>query len=129
MNRDISNKRVQIMRWVARVWGVISLLFIGTLVFAELLNPSSGPPQGMEWVMLALFPTGVLLGIVLGWRWELWGGIISVASFLAFYAIEFAMSGDLADGPFFLLVAAPGFLFLWCGIVNKRSTQPLPLDA
>ena len=129
MNQTISDKRVQIGRWIARGWGVFSFMLIGAFFIGELFAPASASPQGIEWLLLLLFPTGVLLGIALGWWWELWGGVIAVVSILLFYLVEFVSSGDFAGGPYFLLVAAPGFLFLWCGIVNCRSTQPSSLDA
>lgn len=63
-------------------------------------------------LLLMLFPGGVCLGIVLAWRREGKGGMISVASFLTFYVSMWLSHGQFPRGPYFALIALPGFLFL-----------------
>jgi glucose-6-phosphate-specific signal transduction histidine kinase len=72
--------------------------------------------RGSEAVGLLFFPLGILIGMVLGWRHELWGGLVTVGSLVAFYLWHAFSSGGLPTGPYFLLFALPGSLFLpaWC---------------
>jgi hypothetical protein len=69
---------------------------------------------------LLLFPIGVTLGLVLAWRWEFVGGLISIGSLLLFYLAMFMSDGRFPRGPFFALVAAPGLLFLVVWVISYR---------
>ncbi|MSP14569.1 MAG: hypothetical protein EXR62_16640 [Chloroflexi bacterium] len=68
-----------------------------------------------------LFPLGLLLGFVVAWRREGWGGVIATGSFLAFYAWNLTVSGKLPGGLFFPLLATSGFLFLVCWLLSGIS--------
>jgi hypothetical protein len=54
------------------------------------------------------------------------GGLVTVAAFIAFYLTNFLFSGRFPDGPYFLVFADPGFLFLlsWmCHVRPWRSSH------
>jgi hypothetical protein len=61
--------------------------------------------------------------MILAWRWEGPGAGITVGSFLAFYAVLRVMDGRYPRGPYFALLAAPGFLFLlsWAMTVARKK--------
>jgi hypothetical protein len=104
---------LRVLRWSARILG---LLMVGTVLFfavGEGLNLSKFPPG--ELVLFGFFPLGVGLGMLLAWRWELLGGGITVASLAACYLVERLESSSFPRGPAFLFLAAPGVLFLLCG--------------
>jgi hypothetical protein len=96
------------LRWIARVWSIASTLF----VLAFLLPGEFGRPTASEAVGLLLFPAGVVLGFVIAWWREGVGGAITVGSLALFYLWMFARDGRLPSGPFFLLLAAPGILYI-----------------
>jgi hypothetical protein len=56
--------------------------------------------------------------MILAWWKEGLGGSITVGSLAAFYILYIATAGNLPPGPWWLVLAVPGFLFLWCW---KRS--------
>ena len=105
-----------VLRWIARVWSIASILFI--LPF--LLPREFGSPTASEVVGLLLFPVGVVLGFVVAWRREGVGGAITVGSLALFYLWMFARDGRLPTGPYHLLLAAPGFLYI-AGALLWRS--------
>jgi len=112
-----------IIRWMARAWSIASvgfvlLMFIGSGL-AEGFNPAQFTSR--DWVGLFFFPFGVCLGMIVAWRWEGLGGGITVGSLVAFYAALRIMGGRFPGGPYFALVAAPGVLFLVCGLLSARS--------
>jgi len=113
-----NEKVIKIIRWIARIWSLFSLaLFLLFFIGESWGQPLQFTPE--ELLGLLFFPGGVVLGMILAWKWELWGGLITVASLLAFYLLEFIMDRDFPGGPWFLLFAAPGFLFL---LVWRLST-------
>jgi hypothetical protein len=88
---------------------VVLLLFVGEGLY---------PARPTEWIGLLLYPGGVCLGMILAWWREGLGGAITVGSLVAFYVLYTATTGNLPPGPWWLVLAAPGLLFLWCW---KRS--------
>jgi hypothetical protein len=58
---------------------------------------------------------------LLGWKWELLGGSLTVIGLIAFYLLDFLFSGTFPRGPYFLLLASPGILFLYAGWRKKGS--------
>ncbi|MFN7929179.1 MAG: hypothetical protein U0Y68_14775 [Blastocatellia bacterium] len=115
----------QILRWTARLLSIASLLIL--LAFAtgeDGIHPARIKAQ--EWVGLAFFPFGVSIGMVLGWWKEKLGGIVTMASLLAFYLIYGGLvRGNMAMGWYFVLFAAPGFLFLLSALLQSETKKPL----
>ncbi|MGP8245137.1 MAG: hypothetical protein ACLQVN_11545 [Bryobacteraceae bacterium] len=93
--------------WIARfsalaVTGGFFFLFAG-----EIFEPHSGaPPTPVEWVAIACLVMAVL-GMLVAWKWELPGALISLCSLGAFVTMVRMRS----YGPIFLM-AIPGVLFL-----------------
>jgi hypothetical protein len=71
-----------------------------------------------ETAMMAAFGA-VWLGLVLGWRWELYGGLLSLCGLAAFYLLDYAFSGAFPRGPYFLILASPSLLFLYSGLRTR----------
>lgn len=109
------------VRWIARVWSMISILFVLAFAVGEIMEGRGPRPTAQEWVGLALWPVGVGVGLVVAWYRETMGGILALGCFLAFYVWNLFRSGRLPPGPFFFLVAAPSVLFLVVGLVSHRS--------
>ncbi len=94
------------------------IFIIGSTIF-----PGGSVPTAFEWFMLlCLFPGGVIAGILIAWKWEFIGSTITIGCLGTFYAIQTIVSGRIPGGPYFILVAAPAFLFLasWL-IVGEKN--------
>jgi len=98
------------VRWIARAWGIASLVLIAAFIAGE----RSLPGTLSEWLGFAFFPVGILAGMIVAWWREGPGGSITVGSLVAFYSVHFATSGVFPRGPAWVAFAAPGFLFLYC---------------
>ena len=109
------------LRWAARTGSVLSLLFLLLIVSGELFGGGQAArPTSREWLGLAFFPIGVGLGLALAWFRERLGGAVAIASLIAFYVWNLIESGGrLPGGPFFILVAAPAFLFLAAALCSR----------
>lgn len=110
-HREHENALLFAVRWTARVASIVCLAIIFLFFVGEGIH--FGTVRPAEFVGLAFFPLGVMIGLVLAWREELAGGIITVASIVAFYVIYGAlMNGNLLQGWAFLPFLIPGILFI-----------------
>ncbi len=103
--------------WLARLWSIAVLLIVIGFIIGEgiLLDGLA------EWIGFLLFPVGICLGMVLAWRYELLGSLITIFSLALFYALYFATGGDFPRGWAWLAFAFPGFLFFLHWEVNHHS--------
>lgn len=111
--------RVNLVRWLARATSLISIGLIGLFFIGEGFNVRDVAAR--EWIGLLFFPVGVLSGLVLAWKRELLGALLSIGSLVCFYIVY----GLLATGRFpkgwaFIAFAAPALFFLVSWILEKR---------
>jgi hypothetical protein len=86
------------------------------IVFGE---PGDGPSGPREWIYLALFPFGFSAGYLLGWRWPILGGGLSLACMFA----SLLLIDRTFDWRPYLIWAAlsiPGVLYLIAGWKLRR---------
>lgn len=105
-----------VLRWIARIASIASIAMLA------LFATSGGNfPTAAQWLLIAFFPIGVAVGMIVAWWREILGGAITLISLIAFYAILLAKSGTLPATPWFVIFAAPGLLLLLCGMLSSRS--------
>jgi len=114
-------KATDILRWSARVLSILAVGIVLLFAFGEGLNLSHFTVR--ELVLFLFFPLGVCLGMVVSWRWEGLGGGITVASLAVFYLLNRLMSSGFPRGIAFVVLAAPGFLFLLCWLWTCSKTR------
>ncbi len=120
------SKLVLVVRWIARILsilviGIILLFFVGEADFSQPVNLSL-----KEGIGLLFFPLGVLVGMVVAWRWEGIGAAITVGSLAAFYLSHLLLWHDFPSGPYFALFASPGAIFgiAWLLSRPRQKRQP-----
>ena len=101
-------------------WGS-SMGFILAIFIGEAVSGAGVMPTMSEWIGLALFPIGVLLGLVLAWWREGIGRAAALLSMVGFYLWNWLQNGRWPGGPFFVLVAAPGLLLLLFSLLNRSE--------
>ena len=111
------------IRWTARVLSVLTFLFLLLFFVGEGImgNDPLIMPSVQEWLLLIWFPIGLLIGLGLGWRDEMWGGLIGVGSMFLFYITDILFTGTPPSGIAFPLLALPAFLFLYLGIGTRTN--------
>ena len=103
----------RIIRWIARGWTIATVGFVLLIFIGEILFPSAEASFRLrDVILIVFFPIGTFAGMILAWRRELLGGALTVGSMVGFYLALRIMDGRFPRGPYFLLIAAPGFLFL-----------------
>ncbi len=114
----------RLVRWTARLTGGSSLAFMLFFVGAHIFGESQGPaPTASEWVGLAFFPTGLIVGLSIAFFRAKTGALTALTSLAAFYIWHFARAGGPPAGQFFLLLTAPAVLFLISGLLDGPSSQ------
>lgn len=125
-HREHENALMFTLRWTARIASVVCLAIIFLFFVGEGIDFNAVKPA--EYVGLLFFPIGVMVGLVLGWREEIAGGTIAVASVAAFYLIYGGLiSGRLWQGWAFLPFLFPAVIFLIHGFLS-RAAHRLPLE-
>ena len=104
---------VAVLLWVARIWSIASVGLLCVFLIGEGLPPLT--------VKAMLFPFGVMIGLMLAWRFERIGGLVAAMSMLLFYGLEYLGHGRFPKGYAFILVSAPSLIFLCCGYLKTRQ--------
>lgn len=82
MDTPSRSKRIVPLRWLARLWATGLVLFWGAFLAEHLLEwivrAETLPPTWVLSVMVAHF--ALVVGLVLGWRWEMLGGALVLVS-------------------------------------------------
>jgi hypothetical protein len=120
----IRQQSLTILRWIARLIALALFLFWG-LFFLEhisewFIQPYPQVPPPKVWVGHALHFL-ILAGLLIGFRWELAGGLLTIIASFLFFADK---------APLFILpTIVPAILYLFCwhkdrGNRNLGETKP-----
>ena len=110
------------IRWIARIWSIPSITALLLPYFVEGLY-WLGATSIREVIGHICF-FAVLVGLILAWRWEGLGGGLTVTGIVVFY-VTWWLHGKWPRGPFFVLIAAPGFLFLLYWLLARRLQESI----
>jgi hypothetical protein len=114
---------VKTIRWIARIWSVLVTVFIG-MIFIDPFAGGPGPIAPLDLFLLSL--TGVaILGLWTAWRWELAGGIFTLAMLFVREIAWVILKGRWLLGFLFLwiLIAPPAILFLIAWRLERKAKQ------
>jgi hypothetical protein len=107
-----------VARWVARIVSTFALMVVVVFVVGEGLPNLSQLPLADLLLTLAFF--AMLVGVVLGWRWEAAGGVVALVDFAAFLGLEYVARGSASVNGFLALFPIAGVLYLFCWWRRKR---------
>jgi len=115
-------RSVKIMRWIARIWSI--LLFVVALLTIFVPDPNAIEPVPVaDWLLLSLWGVAIL-GLLVAWRWELVGGIITIATMfireLAWVILKGHWLANFLIAWLFVVPPAILFLVAW-GLERKAS--------
>lgn len=106
---------VLIVRWIARIWGSLSLAFLLFFVGAHLIGTLTGESEPIgkfnsisEMISFAFFPVSIIIGLGVAWKWEGLGGLITIAGIIGLKIIR----SDLIFDPIIDGLAAPGLFYI-----------------
>ncbi|HRH43647.1 MAG TPA: hypothetical protein PKY82_18600 [Pyrinomonadaceae bacterium] len=108
------------LRWTARI---LSLAVVSLLFFFFIGEGFDISKVGLnELIGLLFFPLGLVVGLLISWKNEGLGAVISVSSLFAFYFVYgLLINGRIWQGWAFLVFAVPSFLFLIYWLLLPRK--------
>lgn len=111
-----------LIRVVARGASIVCLAIILLFFLGE--DFALGTLSVEEWIGFAFFPVGVLVGLVLAWREEAIGGVITLASVAGFYLVYgWVLNSTFRMGWAFVPFLLPGILFVIYGYVRAHTSH------
>ena len=114
---------VQTVRWGARLWATVLFLFWGAF-FVEHTAEWFGrgtPTPPLDVVALHTLHGLFLLGLIVGWRWELAGGLLALVT-----GVSFFLQAAGTNGPLFSLVSiVPAVAWIGLALYPQRGQATL----
>ena len=133
-DRDGKNTAIVVIRWSARILGVIAASFLLLMFFGYVLegrsplSDSLAPFAAIGLVLMAIYAVAMFLAL----KWERAGAILGAIVLAGFFIILFLglLPGNVSGGFSAKGVLNPVFLFLWlpillywiCRGLEKRAT-------
>jgi len=108
-------------RWTARILGTMQVVSVFAIAIGEgMPNPFTQPLEvQIGFLALAM----IFIGILAGWRWELFGGVLSLAGWVLFVAsVVHGKSLNL----FISLLALPGILYVVSAGLRWHNKRQAP---
>ncbi|MFN2126395.1 MAG: hypothetical protein ACK2UM_10630 [Anaerolineales bacterium] len=113
----------KIIRWIARIWSI--LVFVFTLLRIITPDPYATEPVPIsDWFLLSLWGVAIL-GLLIAWRWELIGGIITISIMFVRELIWVVLKGDWWVNflIFWSFVVPPAILFLVAWRLGRKTQK------
>jgi len=109
------DKMVVIIRWIARIFGLLFFLFWGAFFLEHLIEwfikPLPQTPPLKIWIDQILHFI-LLAGFIMALRWELLGSMVILGSAALFFPRKEAI-------PFMFITMIPGVMFLFCYFASR----------
>jgi hypothetical protein len=116
-------RSVKITRWIARIWSILVFIVVLFIIFTP--DPYATEPVPLvDWLMLSLWGVAVL-GLLVAWRWELLGGIITIATLFLRELAWIVLKGDWMVNFLivWLFIVPPAILFLIAWGLERKADQ------
>ena len=109
------------LKITARIMSALAVAWILIVFFAggmrEGFTLQDIPPYE---ILLFLAFAMILLGHLLAWKWELFGGLLAVSGLITFYLIYLLLTGLLPGGALYIILTSPAILFIIYGFLDMR---------
>jgi hypothetical protein len=105
--------------WFARIsGGAVALPFLLLMVMG---GEGNGATTGGNWVYFAFFPIGFSVAYLIGWRWPLVGGTVSLACMAISHVVMGRVLPSLVPYIIYGVLCVPGVLYVIVGL-RLRAT-------
>ncbi len=108
-----------VTRWIARFIAFSLVVITVIFVTGSGLN-IAGADLSHKLQMIAF--AVMFAGLLLAWKWETLGGILTLAGLALFLVLDYLLFGTFLKFWVFLVYAIPGVLFLYCRYQEKHPS-------
>ncbi len=122
-NRGLVKRSSKIFRWIARLWSL--LVFIGAMLIAFTPDPtSSGQISVEDWFLLSLWGIAIF-GLMVAWRWETIGGLITIVTMFFRELMWIVIKGNWLVNflIIWLVVIPPAVLYILARQIDKGHNR------
>jgi len=113
------------LKYTARILSTITLIFITIFILGHIFFPDAESSITFtESIGFLFFPIGFSIGLIIAYKNELLGGIITLISFIFFVIFIYILRGIFIiamDHLFFTILNIPGILYIIVGILSKTK--------
>lgn len=112
---------ISVIRWIARIAALILFIILALFFFGERGYEAFqyGPVQSLGMILFII----ACLGLIIGWRWELTGGLMIVCAISAKFVLNSIAGGRISRMWAFAVIMIPGFLYLISWGITARSKK------
>lgn len=108
------------LRWTSRILSLATISLLFFFLIGEGFEFTK--VEAKEWFGLLFFPLGLVAGLLMSWKNEGLGAVVSLASLFAFYFIYgLLLYGKIWQGWAFIVFAIPSFLFFIYWLLLPRK--------
>lgn len=103
-------KGLKIILWTARFLGTLVIAFLLFMTIGELFSTDSKTVimKNSDIIALIFFPISTIVGLLIAYKWEAIGGIITVGGMISLHIFR----PDLASSLLISAFAIPGLLYI-----------------
>lgn len=115
-------RSARVIRWIARIWSVLVTAGAMLILFSPDPIGANEPMAAVDWFLLSWVGLA-FLGLFIAWRWELVGGIFTIATLSIREIAWVILKGYWFAGFLFLwaLIAPPAVLFLTAWRLERKT--------
>lgn len=111
---------VNALTYTTRAWAFIISLIAILFMISSQFGFADGQESIRETITFLFFPIGTCTGLMIGWKNEKWGGIISTLSLIGYFSIAPQLLNDFA---FIFFLATPALLYLLIWFLKQRARR------
>lgn len=113
-------KRANIIRWIARIWGSLILAFVLLFVLGYMLGDEGLGLENLsnkDIITFIFFPVSPIIGLSIAYNNEKIGGIITTLGIIGLLIVR----SDLISNPYIIIgIVPPGILYLVYWFLTKK---------
>lgn len=100
--------------WIIRSFSIIVIFVVLLFMVGESWNPFKFTSE--ELILALFFPFMVVIGLIISFWKELYGGIVTILGIILYYYFHYIQTGNTPKGWAFIIFSLPGFLFFIYGL-------------
>jgi len=104
------------IRLIARISSMISIVAILYQFYDDALEIIMRERQQI--ILFLFFPVGTVAGMILSWKWEGLGGLLTLTCLFVFFVLFGQQYGSYPPGKEHFLLGSPGVFFILSALLN-----------